>query len=74
MFFLCSFLSKAFTAKLEDHRESIGSVNETARALIRTANSSSSANINRLVLNLNQRWDDIASNAEARHAALEVCT
>ena len=60
-------------AKLEENRANIGTVNDTARSLLHTANSASASNINRLMLTLNQRWDDIVSQAEGKQTTLEVC-
>ncbi|XP_076463745.1 nesprin-1-like isoform X2 [Babylonia areolata] len=62
---------RVFTGRLEERREAIGSLNETARSLIRSANPTSTATINRYLLTLNQRWDDLIAKAEGREATLD---
>nr|KAG5692776.1 hypothetical protein BaRGS_009392 [Batillaria attramentaria] len=62
---------KVYTAKLEDHRPTVDNLNETARSLNRTANASNSAIINRLITSLNERWDNIITQAEGKQATLE---
>ncbi|KAL8590281.1 hypothetical protein ACOMHN_006397 [Nucella lapillus] len=62
---------RTFTARLEEKQESIGSLNETARSLIRSANPASSATINRLMLTINQRWEDMVSKVDGRQSSLE---
>ena len=60
-----------FIDKLETFRPAVGELNEKSRDLDRVANTGSRSVINRMIVSVNDRWNELVGRTEQRQAALQ---